>query len=157
MLTKEELVKRLDYDPETGYFTTKKFSKYCNKSFGERVGCKHKTKGYRYISIDGKTYREQRLAFLFMTGRWPKGQVDHINRLKDDNRWCNLRDVSPSDNCQNRGLFSSNTSGYRGVVWNKQCSKWQVLCRKANKQYYLGLFDSLEEAGSVANSFYNIR
>lgn len=155
MLTREELIRRIDYNPVTGHFTTKKFSKYCNKDYGERAGCIHKTKGYRYICIAGKTYREQRLAFLFMTGSWPEGQVDHVNRIKDDNRWCNLRDVSPSVNCQNRGKFANNTSGYRGVTWNKLCSKWQVLCRKENKPYYLGLFDKLEEAAAISENFYH--
>jgi hypothetical protein len=154
MLTVEELKKYVTYDPITGYFLSNGV-RYSNRKAGERVGTKHKTKGYRYLVVKGKTYREQRAAFLFMTGSWPVNQVDHINNIKDDNRWCNLRDVTPTVNCQNRGLFKSNTSGFKGVVWNKQCKKWQVLCRVDSKQHYLGLFDSLDEAAQIAADFYN--
>ena len=155
MLTQETLKQILTYDPVSGIFTSNKYSKYCNKNEGDRVGTIHKTKGYRYICVLGKTYREQRLAFLYMTGDWPKGQVDHINRNKEDNSWSNLRDVTPLENCWNRPLYSNNKSGYTGVVWNKKESKWQVLCRSKGVQKYLGLFEDVHEAGRIASEWYS--
>ena len=154
MITQDRLKEVLTYDPDTGIFTSNKSSKYCNKSFGDRVGTVHKTKGYRYLTIDRKTYREQRMAFLYMTGALPTGQVDHINQIKDDNRWSNLRDVSSAENCWNRPKYANNRSGYTGVVWNKKCNKWQVLCRSKGVQKFLGLFDDVHKAGSIATTWY---
>ena len=153
MPTYDEIAERISYDPESGHFFQKEV-KFSNRPVGSRIGCLHKTKGYRYLSFKNTTLREQRVAFLLMTGSWPEGQVDHINRIKDDNRWINLRDVSPSENCQNRGKFKTNRSGYKGVVWQKYSEKWQVLCRREGVQYYLGLFENLEDAAGVANTFY---
>lgn len=154
MITQEILKKYVRYDPDTGYFHSMKCSKYCNKNEGDRVGTVHKTKGYRYITIERKTYREQRAAFLYMNGDWPEKQIDHINQIKDDNRWKNLREVDPHENCWNRPKYANNKSGYTGVVWNKVVNKWQVLCRSLGKQVYLGLYENVHEAGRVANKWY---
>ena len=155
MLTKEDLIKYVTYDPVTGYFLSNG-CKYSNKNKGDRVGCLHKTKGYRYVVVKGKTYREQRAAFLYMTGSWPVNQVDHINGIKDDNRWVNLRDVPPIENSKNRGLWRTNISGYKGVCWNKSVNKWQVLCRYNGKQIYKGVYKDVHEAGMVAKMTYEI-
>lgn len=57
--------------------------------------------------IHGYHYKASRLAWLYMTGEWPKYEMDHINHVKDDNRWVNLRDVTPAENCANRtGIFA---------------------------------------------------
>ena len=153
MLTQDILKHYVTYHPDSGWFTSNSV-RFSNKKEGERVGVLHKTKGYRYLVVKGKTYREQRLAFLYMTGSWPKYQVDHINRIKEDNQWKNLRDVTPAINSQNRKLYKTNTSGHKGVVWNKSCNKWQVLCRKNNTQKFLGLFQDKELAIAVAKEFY---
>jgi hypothetical protein len=154
MITQEILKQYVTYHPDTGWFTSNG-AKYSNREVGSRVGTCHSTKGYRYLVVKGKTYREQRLAFLYMTGSWPEHQVDHINRVKDDNRWENLRDVPPSVNCQNRKLFTSNTSGHTGVCWNKKMQKWQVNCRANGKVYYGGCFVDKEEAIETAKRIYN--
>lgn len=153
-MTHSELIELVDYDPLTGVFTSKPGNKYSNQPVGARLGTLHKTKGYRYITVKRKLFREHRLVFFYMTGKWPTNQVDHKNQDKADNRWDNLRDVTALINCSNRPTFRSNTSGCRGVVWNKQCNKWQVLCRSKNKQYYLGLYKDKELAMQKANAFY---
>lgn len=153
MLTYEIASKYLKYDPDTGLFYCAG-AKYCNKPAGSLAGCLHKTKGYVYVSIAGKTYRAQRVAFLLMTGKHPEYQIDHINGIKSDNRWCNLRDITAQGNCANRGMFKTNTSGHRGVVWQKKTEKWQVLCRIKGTQYYMGLYEDKEEAISVAKATY---
>lgn len=153
MLDQETLKKYVTYCPESGkFFSTGQ--KYSNKTTNCEVGTVHKTKGYRYITIKGKTYRAQRLAFLWMTGQWPATQVDHINRIKDDNSWNNLRDVTPTRNSWNRPVYKTNKSGYTGVVWNKKQEKWQVLCRSEGNQVFLGLYVDVHEAGQVANTYY---
>ena len=153
-LTQELLKSLVSYSPLTGEFTSINPSKY-NRHKGERAGTLHKTKGYRYLGLQGKTYREHRVAFLYMTGKWPSLEVDHINHIKDDNRWCNLRDVSTATNAQNRPLYSNNTSGHTGVCWSKKFNKWQVLCRANGKQVYGGVFDDKEEAGELASFIYS--
>lgn len=153
MLTQDVLKQYVIYDPATGYFLSTGV-KYSNKIKGERVGTLHKTKGYEYVNIKGKSFRAQRLAFLYMTGEWPKNQVDHINRIKSDNKWANLRDVDSKTNCWNRPLYKTSTSGFTGVAWNKQYNKWQVLCRSNGRQEYLGLYENLAEAGQVAATWY---
>lgn len=153
MITQEELKKYVTYDPETGLFRSTG-SKYSNKKEGEIVGSTHKTKGYVYLTLKGKTYRAQRVVFLYMTGKRPSNQVDHINQNKTDNRWVNLREATPVQNCHNRPLYKTNSSGHTGVVWHKQSHKWMVLCRSSGKQYYGGLFESLEEAALKAKEIY---
>ena len=153
-LTQEILKSLVSYSPETGEFTSINKSVY-NNNRGNRAGVLHKTKGYRYLTLCGKTYREHRVAFLWMLGTWPVQQVDHINQLKNDNRWCNLRDVSAAINSQNRPLYRTNISGYTGVCWAANMNKWQVLCRANGKQVYGGLFDDKEDAGDLASLIYS--
>lgn len=133
---------------------TQQVKKYSNKQHGDVLGCIHKTKGYLYLNLKGKTYRAQRVAFLFMTGNWPVEQVDHINGIKSDNRWINLRDVSALVNSENRGMWRTNRSGYKGVCYNKVENKWQVLCRYKGVQVYAGYYEDVHEAGRVAAETY---
>ncbi len=72
--------------------------------------------------------------------------VDHINGNKRDNRRSNLRLATYSGNTSNSKKRITNTSGYKGVTWHKQCQKWQASVKKDGKGYYLGLFDDPREA-----------
>ena len=72
--------------------------------------------------------------------------VDHVNRDTLDNRLSELRLASYSQQGQNRGLRSSNTSGYRGVSWDKHSGKWRARIRLDGKEIYLGLFADEKEA-----------
>lgn len=96
----DELRAMLHYDPDTGHFTwIRKVSR--KVVVGERAGSLNGS-GYRQIRIGGKIYSEQRLAFLYMTGDWPAGQVDHKDRDRANNRWENLRVASNAQNSRNR-------------------------------------------------------
>ena len=102
-ITQEYLKEILDYDFKTGIFTWK-FT-HGNVKKGNRAG--YNSNGYRQIQLgyqsDCRTFKEHRLAFLYMIGRFPDSSlvVDHINGEKDDNRWCNLREVTQRENMQN--------------------------------------------------------
>ena len=99
MLTAEKLRERLDYDPETGVFTWR--VKPRQKSIIGHAGHLSKT-GYVYISVQKKSYPAHRLAWLYTYGCWPHKEIDHINRVRSDNRIANLREATRAENCANR-------------------------------------------------------
>lgn len=113
MLTQERLKKLLVYDPDTGLWIW-------NKRMGSRAmrgdPAGHVAQdGYRKIKINGKQFKSSRLAYLYMKGYFPKEEVDHGNRTRDDDRWCNLKEASPSGNSRNRSLRHNNTTGISGI------------------------------------------
>lgn len=147
-LTQARLKELLHYDPETGHFTWLVCRRNSIKS-GAVAGATNGS-GYRQISVDSIVYPAHRLAFLYMTGEMPPNDVDHINRVKDDNRWDNLRPATRSQNAANVPIKSNNTSGTTNVHWDTRRRKWQVRHRVAGKRTTYGLFDDLVEASRVA-------
>ena len=103
--------------------------------------------GYKEVMLDGRSYLAHRLAWFYMTGTWPTGQIDHINGDRSDNRISNLRDASPSVNQQNRRAAQCNSrSGLLGVTHYKRDDKWMASIRVNRKQHNLGLFATPELA-----------
>lgn len=95
--------------------------------------------GYRCIKIYRKLYLEHRLIWIYYNGDIPDGmQIDHINRIRDDNRIENLRLVTPQEN-----NFNSSSKGYR---WNKKGKKWISSIKVDGKKKYLGSFKNEEDA-----------
>jgi hypothetical protein len=116
-----QLKEILEYQPETGLFFWKKGIQGIIK--GSKAG--HLSKdGYVDIRIKNRLYPAHRLAWLMMTGNWPDDFIDHINRIKSDNRFVNLREATKAENAQNTNIQSNNTSGYKGVVWHKPNKNW---------------------------------
>ena len=144
-LTAERLRNVLDYIPETGGFEWAVSMGNGGGVAGRDAGSDHRH-GYRMITIDGERYLAHRLAFFYMTGRMPTEHIDHINGQKDDNRWQNLREATRSQNGANRGANKRNTSGYKGVTWDKNRSKWSAAIMCQGQPYNLGGFDTPEEA-----------
>lgn len=124
-----------------------------NKAFllGQEVGSIHKT-GYRHVTWLGKKHKVHRLIFLMHHGYLPK-EVDHINGDRADNRIENLREVTRSENQQNRPMCQNNTSGYRGVSWHKKSKAWVVRVTKQGKSTVVGYFKDLELAGLVSEEY----
>jgi len=81
----------------------------------------------------------------------PSGNVDHINGNKLDNRQSNLRICNQSQNCANSKIPKNNTSGYKGVHWNKALKKWQSYIMVRRKRIHLGYFYIREQAGKAYN------
>lgn len=134
----------LGYDPETGVLRWR--VNRCNVvRSGDEAGY-IKGDGYRRIRIDGRDYLAHRIAFLIMEGRWPRDEIDHINRVKDNNRWINLREVSHQENGRNASRRSDNTSGHTGICWDKQGGKWRAHIRLNGRRKHLGRFDDLADA-----------
>lgn len=134
------------YNPDTGIITYK-ISRGC-KAAGFEAGYLHRT-GYIQIEVNGKAYLAHRLAWLLYWGSWPKENIDHINRVKTDNRICNLRDCSQKVNTSNRGLNKNNTSGYTGVSYNSSRSNW--VAKYGTKT--IGYFSTPEEAALARDTY----
>jgi hypothetical protein len=105
--------------------------------------------GYRVIKILGKTYRAQRIIWLIKTGNWPLFFIDHINGIKTDNRWSNLRQVTNALNTQNRTKANAdNVVGLLGVRkrLDKRTRPFYACIDVGNKTHSLGSFVTAEEA-----------
>jgi hypothetical protein len=140
MLTRARLAKEFSYDPETGEWTRIALGTNGKGIVGARAGYVHKF-GYRQLKIDGCQHKEHRLAFLWMTGSFPPDDVDHINLVKSDNRWINLRAATRSQNMANKARGMSNSSGLKGVSWFKPTGKWWAQIKVNGRGRSLGLYD----------------
>lgn len=148
MLTQQHLKEILHYDPITGVLTWNA-SQSGRKA---KVGWLH-NQGYIRVKIEGKSYYAHQLAWLYMTGDFIE-KIDHIDNSfegKSNNRWSNLREATGNGNEQNRAPTRSNTSGYKGVAWNKELQKWRARIQANLKDYFLGYFDTKEEAARAYN------
>jgi hypothetical protein len=143
-LTQKELKEMLNYEPTSGNFT---WVKATNRSIkvGDIAGCVDKL-GYRAIKINGKIYKAHRLAFLYMTGKFPTDEVDHINHSRDDNRFVNLRHATRVENLRNQSMYSKNKSGFTGVRWHEGASKWVANIGINGKDKHLGYFTDIDDA-----------
>lgn len=143
ILTQDRLRELLHYNPDTGVFTRLKAR--CSNLVGTQAGCVNKALGYVIVSVLGSPQYGHRLAWLYMTGQEPAGEVDHINGNKADNRWSNLRDVPKLVNMQNnRKARAHNATGLQGV--RKSGSRWESMIGHQKRQHYLGSFATPEEA-----------
>jgi hypothetical protein len=150
MLTQAELKKLLIYDPDTGVFVNR-ITRNPRAPIGAIAGTDHPD-GYRHMKIDRKCYLSHRLAWLYIYGEWPKKQLDHINGDRKDNRIENLRLVCNKQNSENQTLHVNNTSGYRGVTWDKSAQKWMAQIRHNNVRKFIGRYESLKEAANAAKN-----
>ena len=130
------------YDPATGV-VTRRLRNGLRGRVGSAVGWKMRN-GYLQASVDYKKWLLHRLIWVMQTGEWPKGDIDHVNRKRDDNRWRNLRDVSRSRNLSNRKMMRSAPAG---IDFDEKHGKYRVRITR-----YLGSFDSAEEAQRVRDA-----
>lgn len=145
-LSKEYLCSILDYNKDTGLFYWKKRGRGM-RSTSTPAGCKHKMYGYILISINNSQYRAHRLAFVMTQGTISDDMmVDHINGVRDDNRFDNLRLVSNATNRRNCKLTKKNKSGHMGVYYNKNMRKYRAFIWNKSKEVHLGYYDTYDEA-----------
>lgn len=143
MILLEELKKLLTYDPGTGKFYW--VEKRGGIEAGAEAGHGHGL-GYIYIRINKVAYLAHRLAWFYVTGEWPKHQIDHVNKMRGDNRYENLRDATRSENCVNRVPRRGSKSGVTGVGWDNRSGKWMAYVERNKKRVNLGKFAGLPEA-----------
>jgi len=139
----ERLRSLLRYEPESGLL-------YWNVTGGSRqagsVAGTLRKQGYVNVCIGGRFYRAHRVAFALHHGRWPLGEIDHLNRVRNDNRICNLRECTKSENGRNKSVYKNTASGIRGVGWDRQRNKWKASLYQEGKKISLGRFSTAEEA-----------
>lgn len=145
----------LSYDKESGLFTWT-----ANVSSRALAGQTAGTfvNGYVCISVFGKRYQAHRLAFALVNNKFPTLLVDHINGVISDNRWSNLREATNSQNTCNSKLSSRNSTGVKGVSFDRARNLYRARIDINGSAIRLGRFESLEDASQAvfdARLFYH--
>jgi hypothetical protein len=155
MLSAEQVRQLLDYDPATGIFKwrAKPGSARYDRAFNSRCAgkiagrSKPNANGYLEIRINGVLYTSGRVAWAYMTGRWPDLNIDHIDTDKANNRWNNLREATVAQNGWNTGLqLPRNNSGFKGVFLCRPTGRYYAQIAANGRRYHLGHFASPKEA-----------
>jgi hypothetical protein len=144
-ITADEARSLFSYDAETGEIRWRVSLPGYRSGAGDIAGGVYSC-GYRIIGVYRRQYLAHRLAWFIQTGEWPVDEVDHINGRRSDNRWCNLRPATPSQQAINRKSYSNNKSGQKGVTWAKRERKWRAHIAAQGRRLVLGEFRSFEEA-----------
>ena len=147
LITQDRLKSLLTYDADTGVL----FNRVCRNSRAPKDApagtCT--ADGYTAVMIGGKKYQAHRLIWLYMTGSWPTVEIDHINQVRNDNRWVNLREATRQENSWNTGKHAKTKSGVKGVAYIGKSGKWQVQMRVRGKSYYIGQYNTIEAAAAA--------
>lgn len=145
-ITAERLRALLDYDRETGDF---RWRERKGRAEAGSIAGSPSAGHYFGIKIDGAKYWAHQLAFLHVTGAWPKHEVDHRDGVKHNNAWANLRDVPHFVNQWNkRGAQANNSTGLRGVSRARRRFVAQITMRPGASRH-VGVFDTPEEAAEA--------
>lgn len=142
-ITHAELLEALEYDPQTGNFTRKVSAG--NYPVGSISGSLNE-KGYVIVRLKNRNYKAHRLAWLYVTGEWPADEIDHVDGVKDNNAFSNLREATRTQNNANMRTPTHNTSGFKGVSLHKVSGKWRAGISINNSQKHIGVYDTPEEA-----------
>ena len=141
---REELLDRINYDPETGFCTWKNHKNRTDLN-GKRCGSKRDVRGYNMIEFNKIKYGLHRIIYKIMTGEDPEF-IDHIDGDPSNNCWSNLRNVTVAENNKNRVLDCRNKSGFHGVTWREDHKRWSAAIRINGKSKHLGSFIKLDDA-----------
>lgn len=151
MMDQRQLRDMLDYDPATGIMVWRNCSKYHARKNGKEAGVITPSRAGKYyckLSIAGKRYARSRLAFLWMTGRWPTEQVDHINGNSLDDRWENLREVTQTQNAWNhKGRKREQSDLPMGV--RRLGRRFQARLAVNKTMVHLGTFETAQQASET--------
>lgn len=142
-LTADKLRELMLYDPENGTF------KWKAKRNGVRrytIPGRLSANGYWRIRVNHENHLSHRLAWLYMTGQWPKYWIDHIDGNKLNNKFSNLRECTPSQNHQNKKTMSNNKTALKGSWFDKANKKYKAAISINGIQITIGYFNTVEEA-----------
>lgn len=152
-ITQKELMHWVDYHPITGkMYRIRGIHPSSGKEYerwSEVTGTNNR--GYKWLKLLGRMYLVHRLIVLYMTGKHPENEVDHINGDRGDNRWVNLRQCDPFSNSRNQGIRKDCTSGVRGVNYNtaktlRGNKRWIARISHKGERIHIGNFETFEEA-----------
>lgn len=144
-LTQAVLKSFLEYDALTGVFTRVAVAHSSHAKVGDVAGSVD-SHGYLRIYVDGRQYKAHRLAWMYLYGSWPLGEIDHIDHDKQNNAASNLRDVPRSVNQQNRASSTSSTSGLLGVISTPSGRRYVARIRVSGLSKHLGVYRSSRAA-----------
>ena len=152
--TQEELKEYFNY--KDGYLISiKRLGN--NQKLGHKAHYDHEQIKYHKIHFRTLSYKAHRLIWVWHYGNIPDNiQIDHIDRNKKNNRIENLRLVTALENRQNMGVRKDNTSGKKGVYWDKNANKWASAISYNGKKHYLGIFSKLEDAIRIREEYEKI-
>ncbi len=146
VISHKRLLQLLHYNPLTGDITWRVAMR------GHKIGDNAKSLmkiGYYRVRIESRTYLAHRLAWFYVTGKWPKEEVDHIDGDRANIVFANLREATKSQNMSNRPFQTNNTSGFKGV-W-KHRNRWVAEIKVNGVKHRLGSFTTIEEAAHTYN------
>jgi len=129
-------------------FKSERQWKTWNSRFSDKIAGSNKL-GYVVIVFNYRLYRAHRLAWLYMTGEWPPEEIDHVNHVKNDNRWVNLQLADRITNNRNASRRKDNKSGVTGVNWHSTNERWVVYISEGGRIRHLGSFTDINVARVV--------
>lgn len=145
---KENVNDAFEYNPETGTLTR------VFKGGHRRVaGSRKQAADYIRVGFNGREYPAHRLIWWLVYGSLPSAFIDHINGDRTDNRLCNLRLATDAQNKRNVGMRSHNTSGFKGVTWDKANNRWLAHATHNGRGVHLGRYDKKEDAAEAYRQF----
>jgi len=140
-MNQDSLKLLLNYEPSTGVFTWK-VSRGSVKP--GKIANNRDKDGHVRIRVNGRLYFAHALAWLYMKGGWPVGEVDHIDLIKDNNAWSNLRLATHQQNSHNQEARRNNKLGVKGVCISQ--GRYEAKIEHRRKTIHLGRYITLEEA-----------
>ncbi len=145
-LTAARLREVLSYNPQTGAFFWRVF-RSGRAIPGQQAAREPRRSGYATVFVDGYLYAAHRLAWLYVTGEWPKGYIDHADGSKSNNVFSNLREATHRQNMENqRNAHRNNKTGLLGVTLHPKNRKYQARIQVDGRPQSLGYFQTPEEA-----------
>lgn len=148
MLTQERLQEVYEYNPDTGLFTHKRHGRRGRAPKNAVAGYIMKT-GYVGMCIDRRKYLAHRLAWLYVYGAFPDGEIDHVNLNRADNRLVNIRVCNRAQNEHNTLAHKDNMCGVKGVTYRKARNKYVAQICIEGKNTYIGIYDTLDDAANA--------
>lgn len=143
-ITQKELKRLLNYSPSTGLFVWR--IRPSNSWPKGSIAGTIKTGGYIQIGVKGIRYTAHRLAWLYMTGKWPKDEIDHKDGDPSNNRWVNLRDVTRIGNQRNKIRPHRNNKSRLLGVSKRSSGGYQARITVNRETFNLGTYKTAQRA-----------